>query len=138
MSQCDRILEALRKSDKALTVNELNNTALADLDIPNGRVSARINKLRDKGEVVEADKRKDMFTERTSKTWTDVVSQDNTKTADSVQNSNTTESNEFVSMSEADQLEDGEKPKVFVDSTQNPEKVCNDNEQVLMEKGKIV
>lgn len=127
MSQCDRIHEALRKSDKALTVNELNKTALADLDIPNGRVSARINKLKDRGRVVESDKREDIFTGRKVKTWTDLVD-DSSSTSEHSGSSVDCEMNEsgngqqsgsgnggepskkseFVSMSEVDSLEDSE------------------------------
>lgn len=137
MSQCDKILEALKKSDKALTVNELNQTALADLDIPNGRVSARINKLKDQGKVVEDDKREDMFSGREAKTWTNLVSENNTKTADSVQDSNTTNDSEFVSMSEANNSESEESTDgLFIDDTQNQDKACDESEH--FEPGDVI
>jgi len=130
MSQCDRIEKALEKSSKPLTVNELNETALADLSIPNGRVSARINKLRDEDKVVEAGKREDIFTKRTVKTWkvkgdssTAVLNNGDNKEcaeeekASSVEPSN---SSKFVTMEEAKEMKDEEDlSDLFVDDKQS-------------------
>lgn len=68
-SQCQRILEAIKESSEPLTANELNNGPLADLKIPNGRIAARIKKLRENGEVQEAGKRTDKWTGREAMTW---------------------------------------------------------------------
>lgn len=68
-TQCRRILDALKAMDYLPTANELNNGPLADMNIPNGRVSARLNKLMDMGLVQEMGKRPDRWTGRTAKTY---------------------------------------------------------------------
>lgn len=67
-SQARKVLDALRSMDYLPTANELNEEEL-DLDIPNGRVHARLNKLVDKGKVLEVAERKDQYSGREAKVW---------------------------------------------------------------------
>ncbi len=67
-SQLRQVLDALRKSEILPTANELNQDHL-ELDIPNGRVHARLKKLEEKDLVIEVGKRPDKYTGRVAKTW---------------------------------------------------------------------
>jgi len=68
MSQTREILEALRSAPYLMTANELNKEVL-ELNIPNGRVHARLKKLEEKGKVCEVGKRQDRFTGKEAKVW---------------------------------------------------------------------
>lgn len=68
MSQMREVLEALCSAPYFMTANELNKEIL-ELDIPNGRVHARLNKLMDKGLVTEVGERPDKYTGREVKVW---------------------------------------------------------------------
>jgi len=76
MSQADLVFEAIhqysdRDGNRWPTCNELSNGPLAHL--PQGRISARINKLKDQGRIQAAEKRKDKWTNRKAKTWKPMV-----------------------------------------------------------------
>lgn len=68
MSQLREVLEALRSAPYLMTANELNKEIL-ELDIPNGRVHARLKKLEEKGKVTEVGKREDKYTGKEAKVW---------------------------------------------------------------------
>lgn len=69
LSQTDRIRQALAEMETLPTANELNTGPLADLNIPNGRVAARLNKMESDGDVIKLPKRPDKFTGKDAHTW---------------------------------------------------------------------